>query len=356
VVAVVIGLVSAGCSSDRSSPSRTAGSGRNGTSSGATGWSGTDLLWDALAGPDGFTAVGNSGVVVTSPDGKAWAQQPVSTGETLRGIASDGSTTVAVGTGGAVRSWPAGRPDTPVAHAVGSDVTLLGVAFGAGVWVVAGGGGSVFASTDLATWTHPAAVTDGDVFAVAYAAGRFVAVTDLGGIVTSADGATWSVARPEDGAWLWDVTFGNDMFVATGGGGLVLTSPDAATWSTQDAGTKQALRGVAFGRGMFVATGADATVLSSMDGRSWTAHDIGDEGVELWRPAATSSTWLAVGAGGTRRLTRPRRVVGSEHDAPGVLRGRIPRRDDARHRRRRRHRPARERRGMDDGDHGTGSP
>ena len=55
-------------------------------------WNGTDLLWDAIGGSSGFTAVGNSGVVVTSQNGTTWLQQPRVTPQTLRGVASNGTT------------------------------------------------------------------------------------------------------------------------------------------------------------------------------------------------------------------------------------------------------------------------
>ena len=284
----------AACSGSASAPSPPAAGGA---------WKGTDLLWDAIGDAHGFTAVGNSGVVVTSSDGKSWIQQQRSTEETLRGIASGGGSVVAVGTGGTVVSWPAGEPGAAAVHPTGADVTLLGAAYGHGTWVVGGSGGSIFTATDLTRWTRRVSQSDGDIFAMAYGDGRFVAVTDIGGILTSPDGITWTSTRAPDGLWLWGIAYGADGFVATGANGTVLQSTNGQTWLARTSGTTQVLRGVTFGRGQYLAVGSDAAVVSSPDGTTWTAHNVGTTGVELWRPASTGSTWLAVGAGGTRLVS-----------------------------------------------------
>ncbi len=267
-------------------------------------WNGTDLLWDAIGSTSGFTAVGNSGVVVTSHDGHTWQQQPRVTPQTLRGIASDGSTVVAVGTGGAVVTWPANDPSAAQASSANVPITLLGIANGNGTWVAGGSGGTVLTSTltstDLRSWTEHTTGTDGDIFAIAYGAGHFVAVTDIGSIVTSTDGVTWTVSRQPDGLWLWGAVYGPGGFLAVGANGTVLQSADGSTWTPRTSGTTQVLRGVVYGNGQYLAVGSDATVISSPDAITWTARTIPTAGVELWRPAANPSGFLAVGAGGTR--------------------------------------------------------
>ena len=101
-LAVALLIASAGCTA-QATPSTGQPSGGGATAN----WQGSDLLWDALGTTAGFTAVGNSGVVVTSSDGADWTKQPAATHQTLRGISSDGATTLAVGTG----AWSSrGRP------------------------------------------------------------------------------------------------------------------------------------------------------------------------------------------------------------------------------------------------------
>jgi hypothetical protein len=293
---VVLVLSVAACSGSTTGPSSPA-------PAKAQPWNGTDLLWDALGSGDGFTAVGNSGVVVTSQDGKTWLQQPRVTPQTLRGIASDGTTTVAVGTGGTVVSWPVKNPSAARAAYAGVPITLLGIAKGNGTWVTGGSGGVVLTSSDLRSWDEHSAGSDGDIFSIAYGAGHFVAVTDIGGIATSPDGVTWTTTRQSDGLWLWGVTYGPSGFLAVGANGTALQSPEGSTWTARTTGTTQVLRGAVYGHGQYLAVGSDATAVSSPDGITWTTRKLPTEGVELWRPAEDDAGFLAVGAGGTRLVS-----------------------------------------------------
>src|ERR1039458_9276578 len=70
IVALVLLPVLAGCAIATNTQQRTP----SGVSASAS-WRGTDLLWDAISGPTGFTAVGNSGVVVTSPNGQTRSEE-----------------------------------------------------------------------------------------------------------------------------------------------------------------------------------------------------------------------------------------------------------------------------------------
>jgi hypothetical protein len=266
-------------------------------------WNGTDLLWDAIGTARGFTAVGNSGVVVTSADGGQWHRQPAATRQTLRGVTSADGTVVAVGTGGTILRWPEASPARAVLVPSGVDIPLLGVAHGTGTWVVGGSSGAILASHDLAHWSRATTPVDGDVFAIAYGAGHFVAVTDIGGVITSTDGMQWTTTRAADGLWLWGAAYGRNGFLISGANGTILRSTDGLSWTERPTGTTQVLRGVGAGPGGYLAVGSDATVLSSPDGLTWTPHRAGDPGVELWRPAASPRGWLAVGAGGTRPVS-----------------------------------------------------
>jgi photosystem II stability/assembly factor-like uncharacterized protein len=262
---------------------------------------GSDLLWDIAFGANGFTAVGNSGAVVTSPDGVSWKRQPSPTTQTLRAVAIDTDQSVAVGTGGTIVAWKGGAPTPADVRATNLIQPLLGITHGLGMWVAVGAAGTILTSPDLTTWTAQASGVSGDFFGVAFneKLGEVAAVADDGSIVTSSDGVKWTRGRDVDGTWLWDITVGNGQFAASGAGGTVYTSVDGDQWEKRDTGTTQALRGIAFGNGMFVASGSDNTVVSSTDAVRWTPHQLPDQGVELWRPVFGNNLWAVVGAGTT---------------------------------------------------------
>jgi photosystem II stability/assembly factor-like uncharacterized protein len=57
------------------------------------------------SGPQ-FVAVGDSGVILTSPDGKTWTSQTSGTSQILRGVIWSGSQFVAVGDSGVILTSP----------------------------------------------------------------------------------------------------------------------------------------------------------------------------------------------------------------------------------------------------------
>lgn len=71
LLGVALLFLMAGCASQAR---MSTGQGSSGSLSAS--WQGSDLLWDALGTKTGFTAVGNSGVVVTSSNGLDWSGRP----------------------------------------------------------------------------------------------------------------------------------------------------------------------------------------------------------------------------------------------------------------------------------------
>ncbi len=203
--------------------------------------------------------------------------------------------------------------------------SLNAVAYGSGVYVVAGGG-TLLTSTDGATWTlqsmNCAPITD-----IAYGNNLFVAVGG-GPILTSSDGVHWNpdsaasgvsnivygngrfvngISTSTDGMnWMptqapldpTKLIFGNGLFVDFAGDGTrFATSPDGVNWQVQDTGVLNnyddyqnilmgignptvSVAGVAYGNGMYVAVGmfnqggvpqgTNPIVITSPDAVNWT--------------------------------------------------------------------------------------
>ena len=156
--AVTIILV-VGCSTTSAPTSAPAGTGpvvAAGTAVAGSYWDGTDLLWDVAADPNGFVAVGNSGVIVTSPEGSSWARQSAVTNQTLRSVRAIDGMDVAVGTGGTVVTWSSASASSassgslaaekPLVRATALPSVLQGVAKLGPTWIVAGSGGLIATS------------------------------------------------------------------------------------------------------------------------------------------------------------------------------------------------------------------
>ena len=140
---------------------------------------------------------------------------------------------------------------------------LVGLAYGNGTWVMGDDRFlnsdvvSFFVSSSGATWTQQSlgSATDLGLLAVTYGNGVFVAVTNSGKAYRSADGVTWTKATVNVNA-MYGVAFGNGVFVAVGNAGSIFTSPDAATWTRRTwSGPNAAFEDVAFGNAQFVAAG-----------------------------------------------------------------------------------------------------
>lgn len=211
------------------------GSGSWTTRTPAAGSTLTDVVWaDSLSL---FVAVGESGTIMTSPDGTTW--------------------TVRTSTFGSSHIYSV---------AWSEDDTLL---------VAVGASGKIETSPDGITWTARTSAGSVTFFNVTRSESQnlWCAVGASGTIETSPDGITWS-ARTAAGAYA--ATFSAvtytpalDLFVASGAGPEIQTSPDGTTWTSQTLpsldGTEMSV--VAFA-GVLVAF-TNHTNLVSYDGETW---------------------------------------------------------------------------------------
>ena len=141
-------------------------------------------LYDVTYGNGTFVAVGNSGAILTSPDGVSWTVRHPGIGDHLRGVT-----------------------------------------YGNGTFVVVGNSGAILTSPDGVSWTVQGSGTWNVLYAVTYGNGTFVAVGEGGTLLTSPDGVNWTAQDSGTGNDLTGVTYGGGTFVAVGRYGTLLTSP-----------------------------------------------------------------------------------------------------------------------------------
>jgi hypothetical protein len=189
-----------------------------------------------------FVAVGDSGLVLSSPDGVRWLPQQAGTTNDLTSIAFGNGQFVALLDPRNSRSnivtstdgvnWTLQAP-TP-RHIL---LPLYDVAYGSGRFVAVGGYGTIVTSPDGTNWVHQPSPTGCDLGAVAYGNGQFLLtacyplVDGLLYIVTSSDGVNWVVRyRPWGSA---NIAFVNGRFMAVGGSGQILQSDPIISLSLQ---------------------------------------------------------------------------------------------------------------------------
>ena len=190
--------------------------------------------WTAVTYGNGlFVAVSSDGTnqVMTSPDGITWtARTPAAT---------PGWSSIMYGNGkflaASLDSMSGGMYSTDgitwatTNYGVSGNV-FRSIAFGRGVFVVAGGqltSGSFFSTSDAITWTRRTVLGNANYMkAIAYGGGKFVALslTDAYAKV-SPDGLTWSEYSVPSVGWT-GLAYGNKTFVAVAQSGTnrVMTS------------------------------------------------------------------------------------------------------------------------------------
>lgn len=284
----------------------------------------------------------------------AWSSSPSPTQETLNAVAFGAGQFVAVGEKGVILSSPDGRLWSP--RASGSSVRLRGVTFGSGLFVAVGDEATVLLSHDGQQWWsasatpssgHPArfatvgaiemrflAVGDAGAFAssdfppviwtlssdrippsdwrgVAEGLGQVVMVGSEGVRGSRANLEGFSLRSPAEIKDLEAVTFGRERFVAVGLAGAAATSKDSLTWTSTRTGSSTHLRGVTVFNGLFVAVGDLGSVLTSPDGAVWSPRPSVST-ANLRSVAASPLAAVAVGAEGTL-------LVSSRADLPPSL-------------------------------------
>ena len=217
-----------------------------------------------------FVAVGDKGIIYSSLDGTNWIYQASGVTFDLAAVTFANSLLVAVGQNGAVTTSD-GVPSSVDQSQVwtsggnaGATTYLRGISFRAGVYVAVGDGGVVTTSADGLTWTKVASSgISADLRAVYPDSSNLYAVGVGGALYKSTNGTTWiasGTASVTDDLLAGGVTTGNKSLVV-GNSGIMVTNNAGVTWSRLNLAsgpnvtTTQTLNTVAFNGTRFVATG-----------------------------------------------------------------------------------------------------
>jgi hypothetical protein len=234
-----------------------------------------------------FVAVGDAGTIVISDDGSAWAPVSGPTTSLLDAVTWSGSAFIAVGEAETILVSPDGEGWSAAAgpEPYPAMWTLHGVACGAGTCVAGGSAyesshqplGIVLRSDDGATWHSVFAETDFQqtIFDLAWNGQRFVAV---GGnvvalrVASSVDGRSWDVTGFSNPGYqgFSAVTSGDGTTIAFGDPGRVATSTGGETWVQRDSAVGDWVRAAVFANDRWVAVGYHGQTAVSDDGDAWS--------------------------------------------------------------------------------------
>lgn len=249
-----------------------------------------------------WVAVGDEGLVATSPDGTSWTTRTTPLGGTfgdlyLYKVTFANGTFVAVGEEGMLGTSSDGINWTVRSSGVGFR-GLNSVAYGAGQWVAVGDGGHVTTSLDSVTWTPAGSVLSRAAHDLEFHDGLWVAAQSHRMIETSPNGTVWTEqATPVDVWGQYSVAYGAGVWVATidGDDPSVVTSPDGITWTQHLIPAVVGVGPVAFARGHFVTSDFVGAVFTSPDGAVWTQRDGPFGGDFVYAFGYGDGQWVAAG-------------------------------------------------------------
>jgi hypothetical protein len=232
-----------------------------------------------------FVAMGEEGTVLHSSNGAKWSRVQVEATNNLTSVTFGNGRFVAGGVAGTIATSTTGT-NWVVRPSLGSYAVNL--AYGNGRFVAGCGDyymdssgifrphGTLFVSTDGATWRQTVRLQDMGFFSITYGNGQFVACAALGvddpifQAWVSKNGVDWAKYGLPSSAYA--VGFGNGRFLAAGSGENFLTSINGASWKIEKAPFDDFASGVAYANGNFFVCGEFGTLLSSPDGKRWTSY------------------------------------------------------------------------------------
>lgn len=201
---------------------------------------------------------------------------------------------------GAINSAVGGLPNvvkTPFTQRVtGGNRSIRAVAHNGSTFVAVGQSGDAWTSDDGVTWNANHTGVSSNLNAIVWHNGLWVAVGDGGSVMTSPDGENWTARSSNTSASFYGLATANGVLVAVGSGGTIVTSTNGTSWTTRSSGKTTHLRDVTHNGSFFAVVGDASTFLTSTNGTSWSAGSINSgnyRGI-----TAVDSKLIAVGAGG----------------------------------------------------------
>jgi hypothetical protein len=251
-------------------------------------------LWNLAHVPNLYTAVGESGTIVTSADGYDWAREFVPTnynGEIFLGVGGTTNSLVAVGTAGTILYSPNVYTNVIGTNSVGETITnrtsllgivwnpannstvaedLQGICAAGNGFIATGSNGTILTSPDGLNWVSQISPVTTYLSSVTPFPDGYVAVGDRGTTLLSPNGLLWTEHNAGVTNWIYSVRYLNSTLLAVGEGGLIMTSTNGINWRRQTSGTTVWLNDSAFANNTWYVAANSGLVLSSTDAFRWT--------------------------------------------------------------------------------------
>lgn len=175
--------------------------------------------------------------------------------------------------------------------------SFFGVASSGTTTVAVGVDGRIATRNNLTrNWTIQTLSGDPDFRAVIYAAGQFVTVREGGEIRTSADGINWILRNSGTNNDLRAIIHDGSKFVVAGRSGTILTSSDGIVWTPRNSGSTTFFNSLSFSGARYIAVGGYG-ICWSTDAVTWTAPGSPPPSISFEASTWTGSLFIAGGLG-----------------------------------------------------------
>jgi len=243
-----------------------------------------------------------------SPFRQVWTEQTSGTAQNLQDVTYGQGRYVAVGSGGSIfvstdaATWSAIVPEISIS--VYNDV-----AFANGVFVAGGTGTDIIAySTDGLIWEAGSGANFGSVQGVAYGNSKWVAVSDTSdSLISENNGASWTKTTGITALTnATSLSFANGYFIASTSTPTLVRSSDGLTWTDVTPSGAGQFVDITFASPYYVALDITGQIFISEDGTSWTKTRDADDSPETWKTITSGAGVLvavASSSGGDNVIT-----------------------------------------------------
>lgn len=243
-----------------------------------------------------FIAVGAGNIINTSPDGTTWTARTSNIVSTIVAAAFNptGNVAVAVGSAGKISSSADGL--TWASRTSNTGQSLNGVAWNGTIFCAAGNAGTVVTSPDGTTWTkqQPSKFGSNNVTWITSDGTNFYAITDGNTVFVSTDGITWTgYGSPTT---LLSLNWVNSQLVGYSANGDIATSSNGYDWTI--VGASQGV--ITYNKAYWVSPSflvASNLIQKSTDGIVFQHPYFGFSGIQFLSVAYSASQDLIVAVG-----------------------------------------------------------
>jgi len=216
-----------------------------------------------------YIAVGNGGLIYSSPDAITWTQRASGlTANNLTNSFYDGTFFWVTGANGTILVSPDG-----INWALAS---LNSIGYNGTVYIAVGSNGLIYTSSNLTSWSKQTSGTTQVLNKIACILPTLCYVLGNNGTIeSSANGTSWSTQTSGTTANLNAMACGINKCIIVGQNGTILSSYNLGPWTAVTSPTTQNLNSISFFYTIYVAVGNNGTIITSPDGQSWTIESSG---------------------------------------------------------------------------------